>query len=63
MLVEGLMTRAKRRKALTVEEMARLGGKARWADIPPEKRTEIARRAVQARWARVKARKAEKDNS
>lgn len=54
------MGKAKRRKALTVEEMAKLGGKARWADVPPEKRSEIARKAVQARWARAKARKAER---
>ncbi len=57
------MARAKRRKTLTVEEMARLGGKARWASVPPDKRSEIARKAVQARWARVKARKAKKDDS
>jgi len=56
------MAKAKRRKALTVGEMAKMGGKARWADVPPEKRSEIARKAVQARWARVKARKAEKGN-
>jgi hypothetical protein len=51
------MAKAKRRKALTVDEMAKLGGKARWAGVPPEKRAEIARKAVQARWARAKARK------
>ncbi len=54
------MTKSKRRKALTVEEMAKLGGKARWANVPPEKRSEIARKAVQARWARAKARNAKK---
>jgi len=54
------MAKAKRRKALTVEEMAKMGGKARWTGVPPEKRSEIARKAVQARWARAKARKAEK---
>jgi len=26
------------------------GGKARWQGVPPEERSEIARRAVQARW-------------
>ncbi len=56
------MTKAKRRRVLTVEEMARLGGKARWADVPSEKRSEIARRAVQARWAKTRARKAEKND-
>jgi hypothetical protein len=30
------------------------GGKARWAKIPPEERSQIARKIVQARWARVK---------
>lgn len=54
------MTKAKRRKALTVEEMARLGGKARWANVPRGKRSEIARKAVQARWARAKAKKSGK---
>jgi len=54
------MAKAKRRKTLTVEEMARLGGKARWADVPPEKRSEITRKAVQARWARARTRKAQR---
>jgi hypothetical protein len=26
------------------------GGKARWEGVPPEERSEIARRAVRARW-------------
>ncbi len=26
------------------------GGKARWEGVPPEERSEIARRAVQVRW-------------
>jgi hypothetical protein len=56
------MTKPKRRRVLTVEEMARLGGKARWADVSSEKRSEIARKAVQARWARAKARKAERND-
>jgi hypothetical protein len=33
------------------------GGKARWVNLTPEQRSEIARKAVQARWARVKAKK------
>ncbi len=57
------MTKSKRRKALTVEEMAKLGGKARWANVPAEKRSEIARKAVQARWARAKARKMKKEDA
>ncbi len=56
------MAREKRKKPITVAEMARLGGKARWADVPAEKRSEIARKAVQARWARTRARKAEKSD-
>jgi hypothetical protein len=56
------MAKSKRRKALTVEEMAKMGGKARWADVPPEKRSEIARKAVQARWARTRTRKVEKND-
>jgi hypothetical protein len=57
------MARAKRKKTMTVEEMAKLGGKARWADVPPEKRSEIARKAVRARWARTKARRAERNDA
>ena len=30
------------------------GGKARMAALTPEQRSELARKAVQARWARVK---------
>jgi len=56
------MARVKRKKTMSVEEMAKLGGKARWADVPPEKRSEIARKAVQARWARTKARKTDKND-
>jgi hypothetical protein len=28
------------------------GGKARWEGVPPEERSEILRKAVQARWSR-----------
>ncbi len=34
---------------------ASLGGKARAKKLTPEQRREIARKAVEARWARVKA--------
>jgi len=30
------------------------GGKARWAGVSPEERSEILRKAVQARWKRAK---------
>jgi len=33
------------------------GGKARWQGLTQEERSEIARRAVQARWARAKKRR------
>jgi hypothetical protein len=32
----------------------RKGGKARMASLTPEQRTEFARKAVQARWAKAK---------
>jgi len=35
----------------------REGGKARAKNLSPEQRSEIARRAVQARWAKAKKRK------
>jgi hypothetical protein len=31
------------------------GGKARWKGVPPEERSEILRKAVQARWNRQRA--------
>jgi hypothetical protein len=34
------------------------GGKARWRDVPPEERSIILRRAVEARWAKARKRKA-----
>ena len=34
----------------------RKGGKARWKGVPPEERSEILRRAVQARWRKAKRR-------
>lgn len=33
------------------------GGRARWENIPAEKRSEIARKAVQARWAKARTKK------
>ncbi len=41
-------------------EFARLGGKARAKKLTPEERSEAARKAVQARWAKVKAEQSEK---
>ena len=39
---------------LAAQEFGRLGGKARAKALPPERRREIARRAVLARWSRAK---------
>jgi hypothetical protein len=33
------------------------GGKARWRDVSPEERSNILRRAVEARWAKAKRKK------
>jgi hypothetical protein len=41
-------------KALTIAQLAQAGGKARAAKLTPERRSEIARAAVIARWAKVK---------
>lgn len=41
-------------KPLTVSEMARLGGKARAQKLSKEERSASARKAVQARWAKLK---------
>jgi general stress protein YciG len=45
----------------TLKEAARIfgreGGKARAKNLSPEKRSEIARHAVEARWAKAKKRK------
>ena len=35
------------------------GGKARWEGVPPEERSEILRRAVEARWKKAGKRKAD----
>jgi hypothetical protein len=40
---------------MTVREMARLGGKATAKKLTAEQRKESARKAAQARWAKVKA--------
>jgi hypothetical protein len=36
----------------------RKGGKARWEGVSPQERSEILRRAVEARWKKVGKRKA-----
>jgi hypothetical protein len=42
---------------------ASLGGKARAKKLTPEQRREIARKAIQARWARAKAEKTNREGS
>jgi hypothetical protein len=59
------MARKKARRRVTKREAAAIlarghtkeGGKARWRDVPPEARSEILRRAAQARWAKAKRKK------
>jgi len=45
------------KKPLTITEFARMGGKARAKKLTPERRSEIARRAVAAREEKRKATK------
>jgi hypothetical protein len=47
----------KRKKQLTVSEMAKMGGKARARSLTPERRKEIARKAITTRWAKKPGRK------
>lgn len=41
-------------RPLTVQELARMGGKARAKKLTAQQRKESARKAVQARWAKAK---------
>ena len=45
---------AKKRKDPYAVAFAKKGAKARAAKLSPEQRSEIARKAVQARWAKAK---------
>jgi len=40
---------------LTLQQFASLGGKARWQGLGRDQRAAIARKAVQARWAKRRA--------
>jgi hypothetical protein len=55
------MTKKKRTKNPNAVALGRLGGlkggKARIAQLTPEERRDLARKAVQARWAKQKTRK------
>ena len=42
----------KKKKQLTVSEMAKMGGKARAKSLTAERRKEIARKAIATRWAK-----------
>jgi hypothetical protein len=44
-------------KSKAAQELGRKGGKARAKALTPEQRSESARRAVQARWAKQKGKK------
>ena len=44
-------------KSLTIQEFARMGGKALAKKMTKEQRSEKMRRAVKARWAKVKKEK------
>jgi hypothetical protein len=46
--------------AFEVKTLASLGGKARWKGIPADERSNIARKAVSARWAKQKQAKEER---
>jgi hypothetical protein len=48
----GYMAAKKEPVLIDVRAMARLGGKARAKSMTPEERSESARKAVQARWAK-----------
>ncbi len=53
-----IMKKAKNPNAVALGRLGGLkGGKARIAELTPEERRELARKAVQARWAKEKARK------
>jgi hypothetical protein len=45
------------KKPMTVQEMARMGGKARAKALTPAQRSKIAKKAVAAREAKRKAKK------
>lgn len=45
------------KRPLTIQEFARLGGKARAKKLTPEQRRESARKAIAARWEREKKQK------
>ena len=45
----------RRKRSITAREMGRRSAKARMISLTPERRSEIARQAIQTRWARVNA--------
>ena len=47
----------RKKRSITAREMGRRSAKARMIKLTPEQRQDIARRAVQTRWSRVRAEK------
>jgi hypothetical protein len=47
-----------RKKNAAAAELGSLGGKARWAKVSKEEHSRLARKAVQARWAKRKTKAA-----
>jgi len=45
---------SKKKKPMTVSEMARMGGKATAKKLTPKERSDSARKAAKARWATKK---------
>jgi hypothetical protein len=52
-----------RRKPLTIQEFARMGGKARARKLTAEQRSESARKAINARWAKTEKALAQLENA
>jgi len=49
-----MLSNKKRKRDLTVREIGRRGGLARARNLSPERRSEIARMAVEARWRKYR---------
>jgi hypothetical protein len=47
----------KKKREMTISEMAKLGGKARARSLSPARRKEIAEKAIKTRWAKSKKQK------
>jgi hypothetical protein len=47
----------KKKKELTVSQLAKMGGKARAKSLTPARRKEIAKKAIATRWAKKPGKK------